>query len=88
MICNIIDCRKKPYVWKRINAIVEPTWHDNSMEGDTVEPTEDESDYDEKPGISVDEAIAWAHTFQNAVTLYLYDLGDGIRPESEKRFQL
>jgi hypothetical protein len=29
MIENIKDSRKRPHHWKRINAIVEPTWHDN-----------------------------------------------------------
>lgn len=84
MIYNIIDHRKKPYVWKRINAIVEPTWHDNSLDGDKTEQTEGESDYDEMAGISLEEAIAWGNAFQYPVTLYLYDEGDGIPTESER----
>jgi len=32
MILNIIDNRKRPYRWKRISAIIEATWHDNSCE--------------------------------------------------------
>lgn len=83
MICNIVDHRKKPYVWKRINAIIEPTWHDNSLDGDRTEQTEGESDYDERAGLSLEEALAWGATFQYPVTLYLYDEGDGVRPASD-----
>lgn len=78
MIFNIVDHRKKPHLWRRINAVIEPTWHDNSMGGDKTDPMEGESDYDEKAGISLAEALAWGSTFPNPVTLFLYDDGDGI----------
>ena len=29
MIWNIIDCRTRPYRWKRVNAIIESIEHDN-----------------------------------------------------------
>jgi hypothetical protein len=80
MICNILDHRKKPFFWKRINAIIEPTWHDNSHDGDRTEATEGESEYDEKANISLEEALAWGNEFKYPVTLFLYDEGDGIAP--------
>jgi hypothetical protein len=30
MILNIVDRRKQIYRWKCIDAIIEPTWHDNA----------------------------------------------------------
>ena len=46
-----------------MNAIVEPTWHDNSSgDSDQAEPTEGELDYEEKNKISVNEAIKWSLT--------------------------
>lgn len=74
MILNVIDNRKLRYRWKQVNAIVEPTWHDNSSgDSDQAEPTEGELDYKEKNKISVNEAIKWADNFSFLVTLYLYD---------------
>jgi hypothetical protein len=32
MISNIIDRRKRQYRWKQITAIIEPTYHDNSVD--------------------------------------------------------
>ncbi len=32
VIFNIIDRRKRQYRWKKITAIIEPTYHDNSVE--------------------------------------------------------
>jgi hypothetical protein len=78
MICNIIDSRKRPYRWKRINAIVEATWHDNAIpDGDTSERGPDDIVYDDREGISLSDAIAWAHSVPCRVTLFLYDEGCG-----------
>jgi hypothetical protein len=41
MIWNVIGNRKQPYRWKRIVAIVEPTWHDNSNEASDEAPEAD-----------------------------------------------
>ena len=77
MIFNIIDNRKRNYLWKRVNAIVEPTWHDNTHEeADKAEPSEGEVDYDERERISVADAVAWAGSFPYPVTLHLYDESD------------
>ena len=92
MILNIVDGRKRRYRWKRINAIVEPVWHDNSVKDtDLAEvPTtlEDElSDdvvYEQLADGSIAEAIAWANAFKCQVTLHLYDDGEGILPELVK----
>jgi hypothetical protein len=74
MILNVVDNRKLQYRWKRINAVVEPTWHDNKCkDADQAEATQDELDYEERNNISVSEAIKWANDLSFSVTLYLYD---------------
>ena len=74
MIWNLIDNRKRPYRWKRIIAIAEPTWHDNSgADCDQAEAVDGESDYEERQHLSVADAIDWAHAFAFPVTLFLYD---------------
>ena len=60
MIWNIIDRRKRPYRWKRVNAIIEDTWHDNSVLDSDAAP-ENLSDavvvYDQRESITLAEAI-------------------------------
>ena len=74
MIANVIDNRKLRYRWKRVNAIAEPAWHDNKCpNADQAEPVAGELDYDERNGISVNDAIKWAEGSQYLVTLYLND---------------
>ena len=78
MIANIRDRRKRPLRWREVNAIIEATSHDNACkDSDQQEPTGDDVTYDERNGISVGEAIEWASRESTAVTLYLYDKGEG-----------
>ena len=80
MILNIIDRRKHGHRWKKISAIIEATWHDNSIpDSDQAEVVYEDPDYEEREGISVLDAVQWASTFSSGVTLYLYDFGDGTR---------
>jgi hypothetical protein len=82
MIWNIIDNRERRYRWKRINAIIEPTWQDNScQDSDQAEVDRDASCYEERMNISVAEAVAWATAQPYAVTLHLYDEGRGFSTE-------
>lgn len=84
MIANIIDGRKRPYRFLKINAIVEAAWHDNSCkDSDQVlvlppGAVDDGPDYEEKEHISLSAALVWANSFVNQVTLYLYDEDGGI----------
>ena len=80
MIFNIVDKRRNKYAWKDLNAVVENTWQDNSVEGtDRIVPVEtDDVTYEEKIGISLHEAVSWAEAMAARVTLYLYSRGDGI----------
>lgn len=81
MILNIVDNRTKRYRWKRITAIIEPTWHDNKCTDSDYSPkwvTEPTVGYDERAEISLHEALHWAMNLPYGVTLYLYDLGQGI----------
>jgi hypothetical protein len=76
MIWNIADHRTRPYRWKRINAIVEAIWHDNSREdSDQAGEVPEEIVYDKREGISLADAIAWASGLPDRVTLYLFDEG-------------
>jgi len=81
MIWNIVDRRAREYRWKSITAIVEPVFHDNSCpDSDQADvPGEGFFDYDQRAEIALADAVVWAQSLPFAVTLYLYDLGDGIR---------
>ena len=79
MIWNIIDSRKRKYRWREVNAVIEDIRNDHNV-ADT-DDFEGENDlapvYDERKGISLHDAIRWAEE-EGKVTLYLYDMGDGI----------
>lgn len=78
MLCNIVDHRDRPYRWKRVNAIIEPTFHDNSCaDSDEAEENHEADVYDKREGISLAEAVAWASAKPYAATLFLYDEGRG-----------
>ena len=78
MICNIIDRREHRFHWKRINAIVEATWHDNlKPDSDQAEKDPHDVAYKQREDISLAEAIAWANGLPGCVTLFLYDQGRG-----------
>lgn len=82
MILNIIDRRTNKYKWKEITAIFEPTCHNNSIVNscDKTEHTKyDGIGYDEIEKCSLTEAIEWGIKNINYVTLFIYDLGDGIK---------
>lgn len=76
MIANIIDNRKRRYRWKKINAIIEPTYHDIDIDdADEIDdPGLDAPVYDRRIAISVADAIAWATEIDCPVTLFLHDL--------------
>lgn len=80
-ILNIIDRRKRPYRFKKINAIIEPTRHDNRCEdSDRAEGADNWMGYDEREHISLSSAMEWAMTHADELTLYLYDEDRGIYP--------
>jgi hypothetical protein len=81
-LINIIDRRKRKYRFRKVTAIVEAAWHDNHCK-DADQVTQpplgkDGPSYEEKPALSLQEALVWASSFENPVTLYIYDLGKGI----------
>ena len=82
VIWNIVDERKRHYRWKVINAFIESVDHDNSCEDADQAPSpkwdSERVDYDQRIGISVTEAVEWAHKHPAAVTLYLWDEGEGL----------
>jgi len=88
MIWNIIDRRKRPYRWKAITAIMEPTYHDNSVaDSDQIDEIDFDMIYDERAKISIADAVSWVQSLPFPATLYLYDLGDGIRADTSNESQ-
>ncbi len=81
MIWNIIDHRKRKFRWKSITAILEPICHDNSCSDSdqAEEPDGPFTPHDKLDETSLADAVIWAQSQPFAVTLYLYDVGDGIR---------
>jgi hypothetical protein len=97
MITNILDRRTAVHRWARIDAVAEATWHDNMGK---PKPGHDNADaaasiklgdtFEVRSLISVAEAIAWASTFPDEVTLYLYDEGSwggARRPDTRRSDQ-
>lgn len=84
-ILNIIDRRKRPHRFKKINAIIEPTRHDNRCkDSDHAEGRDNWMGYDEREHIALADAIEWAATFPDELTLYIYDEDGGIYPRHAK----
>ena len=80
-LINIIDRRKRPYRFLNINAIIEPTRHDNRCkDSDQAGGKDSWLGYDEREHLSLSEAIEWAATVPDELTLYLYDEDAGIYP--------
>lgn len=72
MLGNICDHRKRPHRWKCVNVVVEATWLDNRVK-DSDQALRGDHTYGDRDWISLNEAIAWANTFEELVTLYIYD---------------
>ena len=86
MIWNIIDRRSRPYRWKRINAIGEDVEHDNACDDSDQAPVGDPDSailYAQREAVSVEDAVGWASEMKAAVTLYLYDEGEGTTSVSD-----
>jgi hypothetical protein len=91
MIVNIVDFRLNSYSFLKINAVVEAAWHDNSIDGaDQIvrmmnrapAPSNDGPEHEEREHISLEEAVVWAGSFPQPVTLYIYDPDSGIYPNN------
>ena len=78
MITNIYSQRSRQYRWMQVDAVIEPTWQDNSCkDADRCDPAgwDGASVYEGRKGVSIAEAVAWANGAGYPVTLYLYDAG-------------
>jgi hypothetical protein len=76
MIQNISDRRTRPYRWLHVDAIAEPTWHDNSCPDSDQAPRDDrEPGYAAKKNISLADAVNWVAAMPVPMTLYIYDGG-------------
>jgi len=75
MIWNIIDARKNPHKWKKIDAVAESTAHDNSCKGADIFDEEDDYpvQYEEYFDVPLRDAVLWAESLRGKVTLYIYD---------------
>jgi len=78
MICNVVDRRRRQYHWRKVNAVVEATSHDNrTPDSDQMPQQPDDVSYKELLGVTLAEAVEWAQRFGGPVTLHIYDEGDG-----------
>jgi len=88
VILNIVDRRRRGHRWKRVNAIVESTWHDNALpDADIADRDLTHSlDYAQCQNVALSDAVAWAQAMPDGVTLYLYDEGRGTSHADSARF--
>jgi hypothetical protein len=78
-LTNIVDRRKRPYRFLKVNAVIEPTRHDNRVkDADQAHGKDAWIGYDEREHVSISAAVEWAVGFPDDVTLYLYDEDSGI----------
>jgi hypothetical protein len=78
VIANIIDRRNRPYRWRKVNVVAEATSNDHNVrDSDEMDYQTNDLVYDEFLGCALSDAIVWGQQFECAVTLYLYDEGDG-----------
>lgn len=78
-LLNIIDHRKRPYRFLKINAVIEPTRHDNRVkDADQADGKDNWLGYDEREHITLNEALSWAAGHADDVTLFIYDEDGGL----------
>lgn len=77
MITNIVDRRTNAHKWLLVDAVVEPTWHDNTVKGadraEKGDPALEKLGYEEICGVRLSRAFEWAEGFAYPTTLYIYD---------------
>ena len=76
-LANIVDRRGNEYSAARLNVVMEPSFHDNSISGaDQYSEAADGPIVESRKYLSLAEAIAWANDYADPVTLFLYDADD------------
>ena len=73
MLVNIIDKRSNRFAANTINAVLESSWKDNSEEGADQHEPSGGVHAETLMAVSLREAIVWADTFDDPVTLHVYD---------------
>ncbi|CUH75447.1 hypothetical protein [Tropicibacter naphthalenivorans] len=74
MLCNIIDHRKRRHRWRNVVGLVEATYQDNgAADADQAEGHPGLVLCEERKGLTLAEAVAWAQGFDVDVTLFIYD---------------
>jgi hypothetical protein len=73
MIANVIDKRTNKYD-VRCDVAFEPSWHDNTIKGATQFWRTRSFSYDEKRNTTIVQAIEFAQKWDEAVTMFVYDL--------------
>jgi hypothetical protein len=77
MIANIVDERKKPFIWRGIDALIEPAHLNNrrSVRGGNDKAPEDCHFASELlTNVTVEDAIEAANKHRGHVTMYLRDV--------------
>jgi len=84
MLVNVIDERENRYRYRKINAVIEATWHDNAMSGADQSPRNlGGPDYHDMEHVTLESAIARANSYEAPVTLYIYDEHGGLYAREE-----
>ena len=76
-LANIIDNRKRKYRAYPMNAIMEPSFHDNEQpNADQYDPNDQRINiaYKQLSDTSVYLAVNWANRYEFPVALFLYDI--------------
>ena len=73
MIANVIDNRTNKYD-VRCDVAFEPSWHDNTIQGATQFWRTRSFSYDELRNTTIVQAIEFAQKWDEAVTMFVYDV--------------
>ena len=84
-VVNIVDRRKKEYDVK-CDAVFEPAWHDNSIDGATQFEIDNSFQVDELEKTTVNLAIKYAEKWDCPVTLHIYEYGASPTQTSSDKF--
>jgi hypothetical protein len=89
MLMNVVDKRTNSYKWEVVDVAVEPTWHDNCIEGADQAPRMigEKLGYEDRTRITLTEAVAWAQSLPYNATLYIYDFGSLSRSYTTEEIQ-
>lgn len=74
MLHTLFDRRRCPQAPGLVHAVLEPSWHDNSVTGATPVPVDPNlPSYEERSALTLESALRWALEQTGQRNLYIYD---------------